>query len=464
MDFRFGTRPGLQRTSVHLYLIIAVILLGVFASKVRAQEMTVNCLSPSSPACQDSIQPESDLQYQQVAVRVMQNGHPVARALVRLRATSGTVTPDSVFTDTDGVAKSGWTREQGSTPVAVTIAAVGSNGSAVKVLTLTPRATADKPKLVLENWTHTESWFEKNQLPGPVRVAVKKVVSDTTSVHIIDRETCRRQRVAFSGTARVGTASPDTITAELYSIRHGRPRREDNNTNNRAVQLLSLHPSPKDSVGCFAFTNWTFGENPGERELRAKIVPGKGFDAPLSLGIKGNARALPRFIAGFARSPNKGYLGLKKGAARQIHVEHLLSDGSKEIYDSTVTAANSVDTVRAQHTVNVIAGVSIALPVWRLGPFDRLSFTGGVDLASPRDDFYVGGSVARLFGSSVEALPIDLHALLHYGRQPVLEDPSGCMASGRCSTKNKMRYQGVALMLSADATSLISEVIKRLVP
>jgi hypothetical protein len=440
----------------------AVLSLGFLSPRsVTAQEIAISCTVLPVGSCEDPIQADSAVQSRNIRVTVTRGGKPASGVLVSFYATSGRVFADSIVTDTTGIVNASWTRARDSSAAVITIAAVTRSGSASYLLSLVPRSGAGKQQLVLENWTHTRSWFEKYALPNPIPVAIKELTKEGTSAFIRDRQKCQAQKVVFLGNARAGTASPDTVTGELYSVYRNR-------RNERSKQIKSLSPqeltrkAANDSA-CFVFTSWTLGETPGAKELRAKIIP-KGYDAPYTLNIKGNARALPRFVGGFALSRNKGYRGLKKGSEKAIHVERLMPDGSKQTFDSIVTAPNSVDTVRSKYGSSAIAGVSIALPLWWLGKFDRLSFTGGIDLGSPRDDFYAGGSLARLFGPAVEALPLDVHLLAHFGRQEFLKDPAACAAGGSCATKKKMRIQGPAFMLSADATTLISEIIKRLAP
>jgi hypothetical protein len=440
-------------------MLVSLLCFGL-SNPLWGQELEISCVSVPAGSCQDSIQADGELQSRSLKVSVTRKGRTASGVLVRFHATSGKVLPDSVVTDVNGVVNASWTRAKDSSLAAITIAAISSGGSATYIVPLVPRSAASKAQLVLENWTHTRSWFEKYQLPNRIPIAIKRVVGNAR-VHIKDQKTCEAQKVVFLGNSRVGTANPDTIVGELFFIDQKGRKKSSDDIKSMALQS-STNLSAKDTA-CFVFTNWTLGENPGAKELRARIIP-KGYEAPYTLNIKGNARALPRIVGGVAMSHTKGYLGFKKGSATVYHVERPMPDGSKQTYDSTVTAPNSVDSVHSKNTASAIAGVSIALPLWWLGNFDRLSFTGGIDLRSATDDFYAGGSLARLFGSAVEALPIDVHLLMHIGRQDLLKDPVACAASGSCATRKKTRIHGAALMLSADATTLISEVIKRLAP
>jgi hypothetical protein len=130
------------------------------------------------------------------------------------------------------------------------------------------------------------------------------------------------------------------------------------------------------------------------------------------------------------------------------------------IYDSTFTPSASVATQGGNVTGSGFAGVSLAIP-----PIPRFSFTGGVDLRSAADDWFAGMSLVRLAGPSAEALPLDAHLLLHVGRDDEIRNESSCAAgTAACKTEKVTRFQGLAFVLSADATSLLSELVKKLIP
>jgi len=398
-------------------------------------------------------------------VRVVKAGNPgtgVADVAVRFRATSGSILRDSTTTDDHGYASTLWYRPSGRDTATVLVEARKQGEAALRVVRVGPPAPA--LRLGVERWRLSPGWFEKNTLPQPPVVHIYRVKTDGTTEALVDSAVCAAQRVAFTRVPGSGSISPDTATAAVNTIdtsvvRNLRPEHS-------AVRVLSAHnpdpgtQTPQQQRGCFAVASWTLGDGAGERALRATLIPGPTATASggQSTEFHTVARALPRLVGGVVVAQRRGYLGLAR-EDRVVHIERQLPDESTMSFDTTLKGTGTVDTVSTRFEPYTFVGVSSAVvPQWRW-----LSATVGVDLKNPTTEWFAGVSLLRVARRlSTENLPIDLHVLVHAGRSPVLREPATCGKGGSCKTRDTIRFHGFGGMLSVDASSLFSELIKKI--
>lgn len=393
-------------------------------------------LAQSSP-CTVTITGSDPVQTLPIRVRVMQGNAKAAGATVRFRATSGTVLPDSTAADAEGYAQALWYRTGGSDPAVIAVDARTSAGSAFREIRA---AREPAPRfLVRRHSGNGASWFEKAPLRHPIVVEILRADAPNDASRYITRaDSCNSIRVAFTRIAS-GSTTPDTATATLDHAEIGEsPNRHS----------------------CFARTYWTLGEGAGRRHLRASLVGGSATSAGSSTVFEGYARAMPRLIGGVVVTYNRSYLGAKSAAERTVRVERTQLDGSKISFDSTFsTGRDTVDRVASSFGPAAFVGVSTpVVPRWH-----RFAVTFGVDPGSIDRNWYAGASLLRAGGGlAVEALPVDIHLLGHWGRTKVLEDVSDCENLGDCRTEDDVRWIGFAAMLSVDASSLLTDLIKKL--
>lgn len=417
------------------------VLLCVAVRAVAAQGFAIDCVEAITPGCRGTvaIATADAMQSVPLALLVTNAGVAVPNAMVRLKATGGALMPDTAITDATGVARTIWFRHKGSDPVLVAAeASVPASGgqspkSAVTSVTLVPRdpvAGLLRPEL---EGGYLQSWFEKSQLPRPVVVRLRPV----PGAPALTKEECVRNRVHFRSRGALQSVSPDT-----------------------AVPYLNQQGA------CMAETYWSMGEGIGERRLDVRIVPGKGFKTDTVQVAEAWTRATPRFIAGFASGWLRPYTTINPAATRTVRVEVTDASGVVRSYDTTeTTGAVAVKDVPGTRKNSAVAALSLPIPIARWEDWDNLSLTVGVDLADIGARQYYGLSVLRLVGRWVpviEVLPVDLHALAMYARQPELIDPR--CAPTACVTRNRTKFQGWNYMVSADATSLVSDLVKKLAP
>ncbi|HEY7767660.1 hypothetical protein [Longimicrobium sp.] len=336
--------------------------------------------------------------------------------------------------DTEGFAQTLWYRAGGAEGAAVAVDARTPSGSSFREI----RLTRSTPGYALRQHSgNYESWFEKTPLRHPVVVEIVRADAADDSVgRITSPETCSRLRVAFT---RIGTGSvtPDTVMAGVDSAEVGQnPHR----------------------LGCFARANWTLGEGPGRRHARMSLVGGNSGRS--SVLYEAYARASPRLIGGIMATRSRSYLGPQAGPERTIRIERTLPDGSKASFDTTfATGRDTVKQVDGSWAPAAFVGVSTPIrPKWH-----RWALTFGVDPRAVDRNWYAGVSVLRIPGGlEVESLPVDIHLLGHWGRVDVLENPKACRERGECDTEDDVRWQGLAAMLSVDAGSVITDLIKKL--
>lgn len=423
--------------------------------QARAQQpLEIQC--PAIKNCSATIETGEGVQTQDIVVEVRSGGTPVVGAHVRFTTTSGKLLPYVTLTDAQGQARTAWFRQGGSDAVAVVVHARKDRWSATKVVDLKTKQEGKPQQLILfKEGGFDQSWFEKASLRRSVGVRIAaardiRIGADTIArrdtADIADPSVCGAQRVIFARSGGSATVSPDTAKGVVYER--------------------------KGSKACYAYTYWVLGEGVGNRWLNLYAIPGKGFrHDSLVLEAHARAHAQPRFITGFTQSWTKGYIGLKPGATKTVHYE-VTEGGVKRSFDSTETKASEVGEIGGAAHFGVVAGVSTPIPFGRMSwmphdlwqVLDRVSVTMGVDLAHPTEHLYLGASALRLLGLRMEALPVDLHAVAHFGARDELLDVEKCKQSLGCATKKRTRYQGMAVMVSADATSLVESLIKKLVP
>ncbi len=451
----------------------------MLAVPAASQNLRIRCSQTETPAqanqpCEAKIS-RTDLQQRySIDVQVVSepDSRPVSGAIVRFRATNGALLPDSAVTDEAGNAHALWYRPRSGEPVAITVearskpSAAGAPdgpvyGSAMRLISLSTAPHASR--LGVERWYARRAWFEKNQLPGQVAIHIYQI--DAAGNEIVpDSATCASQRVAFLRFTGSGTVSPDTSIAGLLPVATGAARRADPKAADSVAHVDKLRA---DGAGegvvrerCFALTRWTLGDGVGIRTLRASLVPpgSLGVDGPGSVDIDATSRALPRIVAGPVFAWRRSYLGVARGAEQKVTVERVRSDGSTATFDSTYPGPASVDSVSGRWQASAFIGASVPLiPRARL-----LSVTLGVDMKTPADDWYLGFSLLRFGGLMTEALPIDVQVLGHFGRSKVLRDAEACEAQISCKTDEETRFHGLGGVITVDASSLISEIIKKL--
>jgi hypothetical protein len=409
------------------------VLLCAAAAPVFGQELKLTCGGDLNANCTRVVELPDSVQRARLVVKVTlaSTGAAVPKAIVRFMTTAGSVEPDSTIADASGEARALWIRHKGSDQVAVAASAqLGENGSGTAFIRLIPDVAPDPRGIALiPVQGFQQSFYEKSQLPKEVRV---KLVAAGGAM---DRKSCEANRVVFKIRGAPQSVSPDTAKAWFEGE-------------------------------CYADTFWTMGEGIGERRLDVTLVPSKSYTGSNELEAFAWTRTSPKFITGFAGGTLKGYQGLAAKTERTLHVERVDGTGATFTYDSTVTLAEAGPQDVASKTVfAAVAAVSLPIPIPKWRRWDGLSLTAGVDLGHPTDRQFYGISLLRFFGGRavpvIEVLPLDIHLLALFARQAEVTDPN--CAPGTCKTKDRTRYQSLSLMLSADAGSLVSDLVKKLI-
>jgi hypothetical protein len=419
------------------FISFAFALAFLMAPVLQAQKLSVSCVGALSADCKTNVGAPDGLQQAKIEVLVSRNKIPVPGAIVTFAATSGILLPDTAKTDASGVARSVWIRSKGSDVAAVAVQATLAGprlveNSDLAVVTLVPTDPTPRAVLLLAEKGFSQSWYQKGQTPKTIKVLIRPTSKDS----LLDAASCAKIRVAFKLRGAPQTVSPDTATG-FMDRRHN----------------------------CHAETYWSMGEGIGERRIDVKLVPDQGFSAQ-PLEAQGWTRASPRFVGGFAGGWLHGYRTVNPAPTRVVHLERIDGSGVKHSYDTTETTGQpTFEKVRGEHNYSAVAALSLPIPIALLGANDNLSFTVGVDISKPTERQYVGLSALQFLGKwipPIESLPVDFHVLGFFAKQPTLEDP-GC-AVADCKTHPRAHFQGLAFMISADATQLISDVIKKLNP
>jgi hypothetical protein len=420
-----------------LLAALGVLVLGLPASsQAPLQIECVHAATRAAMSCADTVSGAAALQTKQIAFRLLSSsGGPVADAKVRFFATSGRLTPDSTTTDPLGFAFTTWYRDRSSNRAVVSIDVKSNAGGGLQHLSITVSSPAVQYGLEIDDQTNLQTGFEKAPLRKPVFVQLLRfdAADSGMGTPVADPGVCSNYKVAFAEIGK-GSISPDTA-------------------------VMWYDDSSRE---CVAYGNWTLGEGAGLRDAKAALVGPNVRGSHGVAELEAFSRALPRIIGGAAVSRYKGFTGVKKGSALTARVERTLTDGTTVAYDTVLRATrDTVQEVSTEWRPAAIIGVSA--PV--VPSFHWLSLTAGVDLNSPTKDWYVGVSAIRPFGRlTSEALPVDVHALLHFGRSDIVANNILCATEGRCSTKSNTRWHGFAGMISVDASSLIAEVLKKFTP
>lgn len=416
----------------------------VISSPLAAlQHLAIVCPSTWGPECTaPALQPGAH-QRQEIVIHVVDGATPVAGATVIARASSGVVFPDTVFTGADGVARLVWFRDGGGGAATIAVAAQSGNRSAVRQVVLPVAQVEPVPLFIVAVPPAKRSGFQDGPLPGDLDFVIRRRNPDGTSSPLSDPVACAKQQVRFSHPPGAGDLGPGTSAAAVFPF-------EDFTDDGRTE--------------CFAWTNWML-KGPGTYRLYATLIPAEGYRLTGSPAfVDTRVRALPRLVAGLAYSRRKELQVLKPGVNTTIRVQRLLPDGSQVSFDSTVTTRGAaVDTVHRSVRGSMVAAVSAAVPLPFLGGADRLSITAGVGLADPREEWFVGVSLLRLL-SNMERFPLDLHLIMHWTRDRVLSDPVQCAAGGDCGERHRVHNHGLGGLVTADLSSLVTELIKRFTP
>lgn len=458
----FAMFPCGRRSAAVLVSLVAVLL--VPTPHVAAQSIEITCRAPLSgagaaEACMGTVPRTGQPQMQRINVRVVQAGTTTAvqGAAVVFRTAGAEVVADTVYTDANGDASTYWHRPRSSDPGIVTVEATGpqpKSPAALRIVRIMPSDAS--VQIGLERWWAPTAWFEKNPLPGPVALHIFRIDNEVER-YITDDETCAAQRVVFARFGNSGNVSPDTAWGAVMAF----DTMPADTVTRGSARGDTLRES--GSRGCFVSTRWTLGEGPGVRNLRAVLLAG-GPAAVKRDGVvelEAAARGLPRLIAGPVFARRRGYYGATPRAERTLRIERYGPDSMKVSYDSTVvTRAAAVDTVQSQAVGAAFFGVSVpAIPT-----LTTLSVSAGVNMADPLNDWFAGISLVRLFaGVATEGLPVDIHLLGHFGRPSVLRDLEDCKARISCATERRMTWHGLGGMISVDASSLFSDVIKKII-
>jgi hypothetical protein len=431
-------RSATRRALLALAMLTAALV--AHAPGLQAQ-LTIACPDTTTPVdgvpCALPLVGTDPLQTQRIRIQVTEGRTPAAGALVRFRATAGTLLPDTATVDSQGFAHTLWYRAAGSDAAVIAVDARTGSGSALREI----RMTKPVGYVLREHLRDSASWFEKTLLPRPLIVeiiranAINDVAGRLTEADSLE---CRSVRVAFSR-ATGGSLTPDTTAAAITTPYNSGMRRR---------------------TGCFATAHWTLGEGAGVRHARAAMVGAGPNQVRSNVAFEARARAMPRLVGGILASRHRSYIGLKPGAERNVRIERTLVDGSTMSFDTAVSAGQAApDFVPGR--VKAAAFVGISTPVVTQARW--LAVTAGVEPANIERDWYAGISALRIpFGLSAESLPVDVHILGHFGRSPVLKAPTRCAETGECRIRERTRFHGMAAMLSVDAGSLITDLIKNL--
>lgn len=419
---------------------LAAAWLVLFATVSTAQDLKLECSGDVDTTCKATVGLPDELQRAEIRIQVKdQNGRLVPGALVRLRPSGGVIQPDSVVADANGLARAIWFRGKGSDVVAIAAEARLQDAAGVRLIQITPAKPGGRSVVLTSEGGFLQSWFEKTQLPDELKVGLRD-----TADQVLNEKDCAGHKLVFKARGAPQSVSPDT--AESY-FEPGTKRRFRKDTKDK----------------CLAEAYWTVGEGIGERRLDVKLLPAAGFKAHNELEAEAWTRATPRFIAGFGYNRLRTSHIVVAAKERTIKVERSEPAGTIS-FDSTVTtSAARFDSVTKNTVFNVIAGVSLPIPIAAWEHFDGLSITGGVDLGRPTERHYLGFSLLRFIGGPIipviETIPVDVHVLSFWAKVAEVEGPC---APADCRIRHRTRYQSIAWMFSADATSLVSELVDKL--
>jgi hypothetical protein len=411
---------------------------------------------PGDDSCTGEMVQADSMQRFEVHLQLSETGGlraGVAGAVVRLRASSGTIVGDSTTSGPDGTIRALWFRKRSTDGVGIGVEAYNPEKADRRYSTLSYiQLKPPTPTTTLLRFDETQTFplagFENTTLRRPMIVEIRTQTSaaDTEGKPIINPVECQAHRVVFRGSA--GTMTPDSAVPEVYAARDAND------------------PNAKFELGCRAQAYWSLGAGAGPREARVSLVPGSGHtlaqQAPYRWDVR--ARSVPRFVLGAVLRRDEPYVGRDDGDEVTLRVERKLPDGTTISFDSTDPGTVTVDSVGST-SWGVMVGVSSSIPT---GYTNRLTVIGGVDLTSPLDHQYLGLSMFRVLDLP-ETLPIDLSVLAHFGKTNVLKRPDDCRqgistvhGEEPCATDERRGLRGVAFMFSIDAGTLLADAIKKL--
>ena len=458
---------------------------------------------PAEVPCGGAVAREDHPQRALLRVRIEGIDPAAPRPMVHFRASAGALTADSVRVGPDDAASVVWHRAEGGKRVVVGMTVTTDAGSASRDLWLVPaRAPAkasyavvvadgssyDHPRVGFEKTRlHSELIVEVRRLPGspdapagtrdssalsPVRTVAAQVTredslrGDVADVvlgsAVDDRATCEAQRVVFRRIGPTGFVTPDTATPALIPD-YQPPRRRQR----LWARLSAPAPRPDRRPACLAYANWTLADAVGLYDARATVAAGEtSLPGGNAAEFRAYARPLPKLVAGFAITHERRFLARQAAGFAVRQLQRPLAGGGIELVTDTVRTGR--DTLEARGgAANGAAVLGLAAaPVARLR---WLTLVGGLDAGKPDENWYAGLSVLRLANLvpalrrfDTEGLFVDVHTVAHVGSVPVLDDATACASTGQCRTRDRVRFRGVALMLSIDASSLLTDVFKRL--
>lgn len=461
-----------------LWLFATLLASTATLSGQAVEPLQIECIEPLTTGCTASIAPGDSIQRMHLVFRVTRSEQAVPGAVVGLSATSGSVHPKSVVADSDGNARAIWLREKGASEVAIAVEARDSVGrAAVTSVLLQPSGGPQLELVGRVGFDHRLSGFESTPLHPRLIVEIRRQVTADSSIPFSDSAACNKQRVVFRTLGKSGSILPDTAVPLVYETAH---------------RLHPLESYGEPAKGCFARAYWTLGEKPGVRFGQAELIT-RGADrvAQPPLRAEALARALPSFLLGAVLSrETHEYFRLREGTEETIQVQRTSPEGSILKYDSIVPGTASLDSLEKRWSPMAMVGISspiITSQTW-------LRLTAGVSVASPTDDWFLGSSFFHLlalphavtgwlpwlgrglwpeserWAIAREALPIDIHLLSHWGRTMEVVNADACKArdadpervAAPCSTEPRHGLKGWAVMLSIDAGTVLSEVIKKL--
>ena len=432
------------RSVLILAFVVGLALPGALAAQTLpapSLPLTVQCVDssggPRTNRCRVDVPPTARPQTAALQYRVMDGANPVRGAVVRAFATSGSLGPDSTKTDGEGYARFNWWRAEGAARAVVLIHVAADSlnresGAQSDTVKIGDTGAALYGVDLYEDADNVPDGFEKSPLPRPVYVKLVRFETGKANATESVEEKCYEYRVAFKASGG-GTLTPDTAQMWL----------------------------DEDKNACVAYGTWTLPAGAGRRDAVATLVGPNLKETWRVAELEADARGLPHIVGGAAMSYYRSYVTKKNGTTAVGKLTRQLEGGSVASDTVLSTTRDTLQEVPGAWKPAAVIGVSSPL----IPGIHRLSGTAGVDLNSPTRDWYLGVSALRVLGGlTTETLPVDIHALLHFGRSDVVEDQVACGAEGKCSTKGENRFHGVALMVSVDATALVADVLKKFIP
>lgn len=397
---------------------------------------------------------------QRAVIRVVVGGAAAGQGLETIFATfrtaprdgpaAGTLSADSVTVGANGDASVVWFRPVGVNAAAgVTVTVRTGGGTATRYFRIVPVEAPSVPTYILvnpngEEYDTNPRWgFENTRLRRPLLAEVREFVGPgAATAPVTDPATCHGRRILFRRLGGTGNVMPDTAIPAV-------------------VDRAGNAAEPKS---CQADVRWVLGDGPGTFEARAALV---GRDsASLPIEYRAHARSLPKFIAALGGTSERDFVTQRPARYVTRRIERPLPGGGTEAFDTTITVA-PVDTMSAggRTRSNAIVGMSFAPTAHPA--LKGLTALVGVDPRYPADNWYFGISILRLLaygGIATEHIPLDGFVTADVGRVTQLKNPEDCAASrtsDACATEDPRKFRGWGFAVALDATSLISDAIKK---